>query len=696
MITGLITIIPESYRKLQPDPGDITALLLAQISQQLAQISRQLPNESLPTPLPLLTGKEPINPSTSLVICNYLWFFALALCFTCGLLATLVQQWARQYQQEIQRASVRTRARVRAYLYEGLERYGMDGISNLISLLLHVALVMLYAGFVAFFWDDSQMKFLLMGIFLGSVSLYLGLTVMPIFAHNCPYRTPLTPLFWRIWQLTKPLYLRLLPRRWYKDSEEYFDHGHTPVFDGSLLQARERDALTPSVIQRERDQHALRWLVESFTEQTEFEAFIDLIPLLCDELHHGYRRIFEGLMNENRFDLGGKIIDLLKTCDSGLLHISRRDQRATTCLSAVWSIIHLSFSWERSACLLGQNDPSCQEVSLTSFSPWDTSSEFVRRSSWFDLRTTIFTILSAGDDDDMGHRCSITALLLLKTLLELDELVLSLKTRRISGDAGQIQIIMKEAFDVLCTHYMTWSFSGMGFRFSMEKMACLENLLHRLCEGLFLNSHSRPTWSDNLDQFRSETRETCYIILLEYILSSLPSVTKARGFDGPSQPYRFAQTIDAMWQEIMEMDLRDDVQTRLVAVCVRSTGSVIDLQNVARELQPLCLRQSTLLTDRAIKSVIRSIEYLLDPGGIPSNAEPEATSSSTDIITFPYENEGATDTEDVDTLTITKGSSWLSDRFALVQDVLHHAKTAMGFRQSVETIRISVTTHTTT
>ena len=43
------------------------------------------------------------RPTNSTISVNILWFISLVLALTCALAATLAQQWARDYQQAIER-----------------------------------------------------------------------------------------------------------------------------------------------------------------------------------------------------------------------------------------------------------------------------------------------------------------------------------------------------------------------------------------------------------------------------------------------------------------------------------------------------------------------------------------------------------------------------------------------------------------
>ncbi|KAJ7895321.1 hypothetical protein B0H13DRAFT_1575111, partial [Mycena leptocephala] len=140
---SLTAFLIESYKTLNQDPNSTAVVLLTQISQQLAAAS----NDStfhMPQPTPFIT------PLSS-IICNALWFISLGLSLSCALIATLLEQWARDF---IHRAEMRSapviRARIFSYLYYGLKRFKMHAVVDIVALLLHASLLFFLAGLVAF------------------------------------------------------------------------------------------------------------------------------------------------------------------------------------------------------------------------------------------------------------------------------------------------------------------------------------------------------------------------------------------------------------------------------------------------------------------------------------------------------------------------------------------------------------------
>ncbi|KAJ7150793.1 hypothetical protein C8R46DRAFT_963381, partial [Mycena filopes] len=182
---SLTAFLIESYKTLIPDSGDTTVLLLSQISQQLAAASNGTVFNLVPP--------VPFTPLASSLVCNTLWFISLGLSLTCALVATLLEQWARDF---LHRAEIRSapviRARVYSYLYYGMKKFGMHTVVEIIPLLLHASLLFFFAGLVSLLLPINIIITAVVAAILTTVIiLYAVLTLLPLFYTDCPYRTPL-------------------------------------------------------------------------------------------------------------------------------------------------------------------------------------------------------------------------------------------------------------------------------------------------------------------------------------------------------------------------------------------------------------------------------------------------------------------------------------------------------------------------
>ena len=119
---------------------------------------------------------------------------------TCALLATLLQQWARRYLKATQpRYSPHKRARIRAFFAEGVEKFFLPWTVGVLPTLLHVSLLLFFAGLAVFLWNINLAIFRLVVAWVGVwTALYGCVTIMPIFCPNSSYHTPLLLAAWQV------------------------------------------------------------------------------------------------------------------------------------------------------------------------------------------------------------------------------------------------------------------------------------------------------------------------------------------------------------------------------------------------------------------------------------------------------------------------------------------------------------------
>ncbi|KAI9445860.1 hypothetical protein BJY52DRAFT_1156818, partial [Lactarius psammicola] len=200
VFTGLFSatvaaFIIESYQKLSPNSGDTTNALLAQISQQLVNISNGTPLTSVTVQI-----SQPFKPTASAVRVNVLWFLSLVLSLTCALSATLMQQWTRRYQEFAQRhGAPHRRGRMRAYIFDGISRFRMTRAVATMPTLLHISVFLFFTGLVDFLFPiDTTVSYFTLGWVVAFALVYAMLTVLPNLSLDCPYRTPLSGFTWRL------------------------------------------------------------------------------------------------------------------------------------------------------------------------------------------------------------------------------------------------------------------------------------------------------------------------------------------------------------------------------------------------------------------------------------------------------------------------------------------------------------------
>ena len=235
-------------------------MLLNQISHQLASLGAQYPsNLSLPGPN--------LNPSRSDIRVNIYWFISLVSSLSAALLATLIQRWARDHMHIFQRYGHPLKvARIRQFLHEGVERWHMLAIAEGVPGLIHISLFLFLIGLADFLWNTYKIvgKITILPVVV-IAALYIFSTVISVKRPQSPYRTSFTGLAWYI---TRKLRTHLC-----KDRE-----GVEQPLSSDMANGQMQLAMEENVERKDRDERAIRWLINNLTEDIEMESFASGIP----------------------------------------------------------------------------------------------------------------------------------------------------------------------------------------------------------------------------------------------------------------------------------------------------------------------------------------------------------------------------------------------------------------------------------
>ena len=241
-----------------------SVVLLAQISEQVSSIAPQVSIPStLPPPYPTF------SPNSSDVRVNVFWFMSLIFSLTAALLATLVQQWVRDYMHVFQRYSNPLKsARLRQYLYEGAEGWYMPMVAEAVPGLVHVSLFLFFVGL-----GDSLLSLnTTVGVFTVIMITTCGLLYVfsmfaPIINPQSPFQNPFSGLLWYLMQKVHP--------------ERYLDRasgGSLKAVSSTLSRAQMQLAMEENDGRKDRDVRAIQWLIDNRTEDDEMESFVMAIP----------------------------------------------------------------------------------------------------------------------------------------------------------------------------------------------------------------------------------------------------------------------------------------------------------------------------------------------------------------------------------------------------------------------------------
>ncbi|KAK6969356.1 hypothetical protein R3P38DRAFT_3502103 [Favolaschia claudopus] len=318
----LTAFLIESYKALTPDSGDEMKAVLIQISVQLSGIANRS-SVDLPTPEPFVT------PTSSLV-CNLLWFISLGLSLSSALIATLIEQWARDFKYKAERRPAPVvRARLYSYFYYGLKRFNMHAVVDIIPLLLHSSLILFFAGLVAFLVPVNKTVMISVIILLGIVVIaYTTLTVLPLFSRQSPYQTPLSAFLWRVVHLTRSI--------WQYDWEREESHD-------SMADAMNAAAIEPPDSEQlmARDCRALAWTLESLSDDDELEPFlvgiVDALTTTDSNTRSYYHALIIRLLQSS--PLKWRVANFCRRCTRTGLPPEMQTKRQLIALKSVWVLV---------------------------------------------------------------------------------------------------------------------------------------------------------------------------------------------------------------------------------------------------------------------------------------------------------------------------------------------------------------------
>ncbi|KAN0137208.1 hypothetical protein V8E53_004918 [Lactarius tabidus] len=345
VFTGLFSaavasLISVSIQDIRQNPQDTSNFYLANIYQAISDPNRSNLSSSPPTSPPSF------SPPTYAVWVNSLWFLSLVISITCALLATLLQQWARRYLNVTQTcSSLHKRARIRSFFAEGVKKSHLSMVVEALPTLIHVSVSLFFAGLVVFLWNVNLTIFKLVLSWIGVCTAFYGcITFIPIFLHDSPYYSPLTPLARPVVGLILVVFmilsfclyfLALLCSLCFRYRGPVLMFGHLSDWFNQVAIAT---VMAPKVAalksSPEIDTRAFTWTFDSLDEDHELDRFFAGMPgfhnskVLKEPLHN--------LDDRQKLKLLEAVIRLLdRTLSSNLLSDKVKRKRADICAKAI-------------------------------------------------------------------------------------------------------------------------------------------------------------------------------------------------------------------------------------------------------------------------------------------------------------------------------------------------------------------------
>ena len=194
---------------------------------------------------------------------------SLIFSLSAALLATLVQQWVRDYMHVFQRYSHPLKsARLRQYLWEGMEGWYMPVVAESVPALVHVSLFLFFLGL-----GDSLLN---LNTTVGVTTvipitlcgfLYILSTFAPTIYPQSPYQNSFSAL---IWYLAQKVHVRKYVNR--------ASGGVRKPVSSNMAQGQMQLAMEETDARKCRDVRSIQWLITNLTEDIEMESLVLAIP----------------------------------------------------------------------------------------------------------------------------------------------------------------------------------------------------------------------------------------------------------------------------------------------------------------------------------------------------------------------------------------------------------------------------------
>jgi len=282
-----------SIQDLRPNSQDVSAFYLADIYQVFADANVTVPR----IPPSTVVVPPPFSPPGYAVWVNSLWVLSLVISLTGALLATSLQQWARQYIKFTQpeRCKPEKRARVRAFFANGVDKMRLPSAVELLPALIHLSLFLFFAGLAIFLFNINHSVFLSMIWWIGLYSITYGwVTLMPIFRHDSPYYTPLSSIAWSLYAAMLFILFSALTsfktvicaRSQTTGRLQLLSKRYADRMLGDVLKEAEEAVSDQS---SEIDTGILEWTIGTLDEDDALEKFFEAIPDFLNSMSAGDR-----------------------------------------------------------------------------------------------------------------------------------------------------------------------------------------------------------------------------------------------------------------------------------------------------------------------------------------------------------------------------------------------------------------------
>jgi hypothetical protein len=288
------------------------------------------------TLLPGSNGQNAADtPPSGAVRINIVLFLSFFLSVMSAVGCALIQQWCDQYKKfAYPRAPPHTRGRVRTYLLRGFEAFQMRRFMNGIHALLHISVFLFFWAISDFFYTvNHHFGNVTRYALVGSLIIYMLLSISPLIFSNSPYYTPMTPLLCAAF-----IILRILVRfpwwfrQWFR--RQPFHLIGIPYIQGIHLDRDRLYAIEAANRAKDLEPYAMKWLfTDNDFSDSDMDKFLDGLPGYVSSSHTKRDQLDEYLTAEH---IKSRIKQHFMTCATSVeLSDQARIARVSSCVNAL-------------------------------------------------------------------------------------------------------------------------------------------------------------------------------------------------------------------------------------------------------------------------------------------------------------------------------------------------------------------------
>ena len=283
------------------------------------------------------------SPPSNAVRINIVLFLSFFLSMMSAIGCALLQQWCDEYKKfAYPRAAPHTRGRVRTYLFQGLKVFQMRRFMYGIHVLLHIAVFLFFWALSDFFYTVNHgFGTVTRYSLVGSLVVYVLLSISPLIFSNSPYNTPMTPpiraagIILRI-VIRSPLWFP----RWIRG--QVFDLTGLQYYEGIHFDRAHLYAIEAGKRADKLEPYAMKWLfTDNDFSDSDMDKFLEGLPGYMSSNHTEKGQLDEYLTAEH---IKSRIKEHFITCSTS---VELSDEASIARVSSCVKTLLLIFQYSR-------------------------------------------------------------------------------------------------------------------------------------------------------------------------------------------------------------------------------------------------------------------------------------------------------------------------------------------------------------